>query len=103
MLLCIPSLWAYHVEVDGIYYNLFSTDQTANVVYNSDVYDPYAPEGSSTNPYSGDVVIPEHITVEGKTYAVTAIGNSCFKGCSGLRSVTLPKTITLLAQYCFQN
>ena len=28
-----------------------------------------------------------------------AVGYACFQGCSGLTSVTLPQTITLIAQY----
>ena len=56
---------AYDVKVDGIYYNIVTKVKTAEVT-----------EGD--NEYSGDVTIPETITVDKVVYNVTSIGRSAF-------------------------
>ena len=66
------SALAYECEVDGIYYNLNSTDKTAGVAKGN---------------HSGEVVIPKTIAYNGATYSVTSIGGEAFSGCSGLTSV----------------
>lgn len=77
---------AYDLALDGIYYDL--VDGHAIVTNNG-----------QTNCYSGDVVIPETLTIEGTTYPVTAIGNYAFKDCVGLIHVTIPDGITSIG-YC---
>ena len=62
---------AYDVKVDGIYYYLNSKGKTAEVT-------------SGGEKYSGEVVIPSSITVGGKEYTVTSIGNYAFFGCTGI-------------------
>lgn len=51
--------------------------------------------------YSGELFIPKTITHNGTTYNVTAIGESAFKHCSNLISVSLPITITELGKQAF--
>ena len=72
---------AYNVKIDGIYYNLFDKDKTAEVT-------------SSPNYYSGEVIIPETVTYNDSQYSVTSIGNEAFYGCSGLTSITIPNSVT---------
>lgn len=50
---------------------------------------------------NSEVVIPESITVEGQTYSVTAIGNHAFYGCSRLRSLKIPKSISQIGYVIF--
>lgn len=57
-------------------------------------------EANLKNLYTGDIVIPETIEVNGKTYTVTAIGPRAFHG-SEITSISLPKTITTLYVRCF--
>ena len=78
---------AYDVKIDGICYNLNSEDKTAEV--------------TSGVVYSGEVVIPSSITVEGKEYTVTSIRNSAFYECSSLTSVTIPNSVTSIGNYAF--
>ena len=82
------SALAYDVKIDGIYYNLISKGKTAEVT-------------SGEEKYSGEVVIPSSITVEGKEYTVKSIGNEAFYKCSGLTSVDIPNSVTSIGDYAF--
>ena len=88
LLLGVLSAWAYDVELDGIFYNLDKENKTASVASYS---------------YKGAVVIPETISVDGKAYTVTSLGEKCFSGCSGLTSITIPNTVTRIGEYCFSS
>ena len=79
------SALAYDVKRDGIYYNLISKVKTAEVT-------------KGEEEYSGEVVIPSSITVAGKEYTVTSIGNEAFYRCSGLTSVTIPNSVTSIGE-----
>ena len=75
--------------IDGFKYLLDSDTKTATLVPN-------------TEPYAGDVVIPESVKAkDGNGYKVTAFGDKCFSGCSGLTSITIPSSVTLLGVRCF--
>ena len=77
------------VKIDGIYYNIFYSE-TAEVT-------------SGEEKYSGEVVIPSSITVEGKEYTVTSIGKKAFYECNGLTSVTIPNSVTSIGESAFGN
>ena len=77
-----------YVKIDGIYYNLISKGKTAEVT-------------SVDKKYSGEVVIPSSITVKGKEYTVSSIGNSAFCDCRLLTSVTIPNSVTSIGDYAF--
>ena len=58
--------------------------------------------GAFYNDYSDEeIVIPEEVENEGKTYKVTAIGFCAFGGCKNLRKVIIPNTVTELKQGAF--
>ena len=75
--------WAHAVIVDGINYNLDQSNKTAQVI-------------SNYEEYTGDLSIPESISVEGTIYVVTSLGDSCFSGCTGLTSITIPNPVTTI-------
>ena len=79
---------AYDIKIDGIYYNLW-----VNI----------ADVTSGEEEYSGEVVIPSSITVEGKEYPVTSIGQDAFRECSGLTSVTIPNSVTSIGAVAFYD
>ena len=73
--------------------------------------------------YSGDIVIPEKVTINGKEYVVTSIGNQAFfenpvtsvsipnsvtsigdeafRGCTKLTSVNIPNNVTQIGEWAF--
>ena len=77
-------------EIDGVYYKLDSKKGTAVVV-------------ADLNKYTGDVVIPETFTFEGKEYRVTTIDDSAFKNCTELLSVTFPASVITIGNEAFCN
>ena len=81
---------AQSVEIDGIYYNLVSKIQEAEVTQNP-------------NNYTGSVVIPEKVTYESVEYSVTSIGNHAFSHCSGLTSITIPNSVTSIGGFAFSG
>ena len=84
---------AQMVEINGIYYDLNSTNKVAIVTE--------APSG--TTKYSGRITIPKTVTYVGVTYSVTSIGYWAFYGCSGLTSITIPNSVTRIAGEAFSG
>ena len=104
LLLCVvgSGAYAHDIEVanaDGktIYYvyNDGSDGTTVSVSYRGSSYSSYS------NEYSGDIVIPESVSYNAKTYSVTGIGYAAFDGCSGLTSVTIPNSVTSIGSSAF--
>ena len=78
--------------IDGIRYLLESDTKTATLL-------PKMKEK-----YFGDIIIPEKVKGnDGVEYVVTSLGRSCFQGCSGLTSITIPSSVTSLGNYCFSG
>ena len=80
--------WAEDFTVNGINYNITSTDNLTVEV-------------TSGGEYSGEVIIPSSVQYDGKTYTVTSIGNWAFDGCRGLTSVTIPNSVTSIGNVAF--
>ena len=91
-LLLALSAWAAGTEIDGIYYYLDSSTETASVTYTGSY-------SSSNNTYSGDITIPASVNYSGTTYSVTSIGNYAFEGCTGLTSITIPNSVTSIGYF----
>ena len=69
--------------VDGINYSLNADAKTAGVTKSN---------------ATGDIVIPEKITVDGVEYSVTSIGYEAFKDCKALTSVAMPSVTSIGSQ-----
>ena len=85
------SVLAYDCTVDGICYNLNTTDKTASVTK----------DGNRS--YSGSLVIPETIAYNGATYSVTSIGDDAFLGCEFVTSVTIGNSVTSIGGSAFRG
>ena len=79
---------AYDVEVDGIYYNLVK--KLAMVT-------------SGDKKYTGDVVIPASISIDGVEYSVNRIASSAFYNCRNLSSVTIPNSVIIIEKNAFRD
>ncbi len=84
------SAMPYNVEVDGIYYNCIAPN-TLSVTYKDTGY----------NSYSGDIVIPGNLIINGHNYIVTVIDSCAFKNCTGLTSVMFPNALTTISDEAF--
>ena len=85
----------FDMEVDGIYYNIKSSQTVEVTTY------PYYGEKDFEG-YKGDVIIPEQVTHNGKTYTVTAIGHYAF-GRSKITSIYIPNTVNELGFLVFNG
>ena len=85
-LLAIRAMASY--KVDGVYYVFDESTMGATVV---GLYDYAAPYNNKS--YSGEVIIPEHVTWNKKVYTVKAIGNYAFYGCDNLTGVKIPNSV----------
>lgn len=52
---------------------------------------------------TGDITIPDHITVSETDYPVTIIGDLAFNGCTGLTSVVIPNSVTAIKSQAFAS
>ena len=78
--------------IDGLRYLLESDTKRASI------------EENTNGNYSGAIVVPEKVkSSDGVEYSVTSLGGSCFSGCSGLTSITIPSSVISLGERCFSG
>lgn len=82
--------FAKDVTVDGLIYQL-NNDGTATLY------------GKTITAITGDVIIPDVVTDEGKTYTVTEINGRPFKGNTNITSVQLPSGLKKLVGRTFEG
>lgn len=94
LLICLSAIpiYAYDVEVDGIYYNIRTDD-----------YEPCAEVISGDTKYSGSVTIPSTIDYGGVVYPVKGIGRDAFKDCAALTSLTISNKLTYIFPAAFKG
>ena len=81
------TIQAQTATVDGINYSLNADAKTASVAKST---------------VTGDIVIPEKITVDGVEYSVTSIGWEAFKDSKALTSVAMP-SVTIIGHQAFYS
>ncbi len=86
---CFASSHAQTFTVDGISYSV-DWNTEIKVIAGEELY-------------SGDIVIPETVTVDDVTYTVTKISDKAFDGCKELTSISLPNTLTKILNYAFRS
>ncbi len=60
-------------------------------------------EVSNCNTLEETLNIPATVTINGKEYSVTDIGDNAFSGCSYLQSITIPNSVTTIGVYAFSR
>ena len=76
--------------IDGLRYLIDSDAKTATLTANTG------------EKYSGDIVVPEKVKAsDGVEYPVTAFADNAFNNCKGLKSITIPSSVTSLGMSCF--
>ena len=78
------------VEINGIYYSLYTDGNVAEVT-------------SNPNQYTGSIVIPETVVYQDVSFSVTSIGDGAFRDCTSLTSITIPNSVTSIRGYAFYN
>lgn len=87
---------AYDFKFEGICYKINSDGTT--------VYATYEQKGMPSYSFIPlEIDFPSKVTFGGKTYTVTAIGDSAFRGCDVIMSFTLSPTIKSIGDKAFYN
>ncbi len=89
-MLSVMVLWAYDVEIDGIYYNLDETNKSAEVTFGDVIY-------------SDIIVLPSEVSYNNEKYEVTTIGVYAFRDCDKLKEVKIPISVQSIESYAFWN
>ncbi len=109
---CTTIVQAYDFESNGFYFNILSENEVEVT-------------NNGYNTYAGSLNVPASITYESKTYIVTAIGDNAFigstrlygitipevktigrkafHGCTTLRKIELPQTLTAIGDFAFSQ
>ena len=83
---------AIRFKMDDIYYRVLD-ESSVSVMVNND----------EESLYGGDMVIPDTVTYQDYTFAVTGIENNAFDGCYELTSVVIPNTVESIGEQAFQG
>jgi len=88
------TLMSQNLTQNGIHYQLWVKPQTADVtgVTIEDISD-----------FSGQIDIPSTLSVDGKTFDVTSIGDLSFFMCESLKSISIPASVTTIGKKAFEG
>ena len=86
----------YDFASGGLYFNLLDTDELKCAVTYSGMRD-----GKPYSTYSGEVVIPSSVTINGITIDVKEIDREAFSMCGGLTAVTIPASLSKIGYRAF--
>ena len=88
----LPTFVNAATKIEGIYYELDSSSETASVTEN---YDEYY--------YLEIINIPSSVSYNGVNYSVTSIGDHAFYYCENLVYVTIPNSVTSIGSSTFEG
>ena len=85
----VAGLHAEYVQIGDLYYNLNTTDRTAEVTY----------ENTTSSNYSSlpaDVVIPATVKYRNVDFSVISITDQAFANCKVIQSISIPATVNTI-------
>ena len=85
----VVGLYAESVQIGDLYYNLNTTDRTAEVTY----------ENTTSTNYSSlpaDVVIPATVKYRNVDFSVISITDRAFANCKVIQSISIPGTVNTI-------
>jgi len=88
----IRFIFGNNVEVDGLYYDISNIGSTNEVRL-----------GNNQSCTKEQITLPSQVTIYGKVYNVTSIGEGAFSGNTSLKSITIPSSITSIKKEAFKN
>lgn len=87
-------------KVDDFEYSM-ETDESGNEYLILEGYSVTVTEGHIGG--AEEITIPSTVTIDGKDYPVTKIGNGAFWNCRNLLSVTIPDSVTYIGEGAFED
>lgn len=98
----VPQIaFAFDFKEDGLCYNINDDGKTVSLTYEHLILQALDAPPPSEKGYEGNIVIPEKVKHNGKTYKVTAIDRETFMGNSELESVIIPKSVKTIGNGAF--
>ena len=92
LLFCFVGTASAYETIDGIEYLLNEKLLTAEVRPKDTI---------KSEPYTGNIVIPDSVQYDAKTYSVIYISIAAFRDCTKLTSVSIPKSVTSIGEQAF--
>lgn len=100
----IPSLsLAFDFKEGGLCYNINKDGKTVTMTYENLIMFAFDAPAPTERGYVGNIVIPEKVKHNGKTYKVTAINRGTFSCNSELARVAIPNSVKTIGKEAFCN
>lgn len=100
VLLFSKFMFSSNTQVDGIWYILDDTNNSATVTFRGDSYDDFEDE------YSGNIVVPSYVEYGGRKYKVLYVGMNAFRSCQSVTSIEIPEGVKRVEDgafcWCYQ-
>lgn len=98
----IPALsFAYDFKEGGLCYNINDDGKTVTMTYDKLIMFALDAPAPTEKGYVGDIVVPEKVKHNGKTYKVTAVDRGTFSCNTDLIRVTFPKSVKSIGKEAF--
>ncbi len=104
-LLMPQAVAAYDFMVDGLCYNKYQNDEVEVTFIKEYREDAEDDQDYDIVPYhlTGEIIIPSSVTYSGTTYRVIGIDKYSFENCTGITSITIPKSVKSIGNYAFRG
>lgn len=95
--------FAYDFKEGGLCFNFNEDGKSVTMTYETLILFAHDAPAPIEKGYIGDIIIPENVKYEGKTYKVTAIDRETFMGNSELYRVYIPTSVKIIGRGAFMH